>query len=162
MKIEADVLGVEQAVDFNTMKTEAFVVLEVLGAVVRAPISEEQMEQLTIAAVRQRQLDVGDAFAETHEQSAVTPTSLDRFDDQPEREFSVMAKLGDQEVIEGSPDSLGLFGDNDAEQAKVEQLRQRPPLAPLRPVAPVAQASSGLPQLPGFGGPIADDDFQQG
>lgn len=161
MKIEADVLGVEQAVDFNTMKTEAFVVLEVLGAVVRAPISEEQMEQLTIAAVHQRQLDAGAAFTETHEQSAVTPTNLERFDDQPERDFSVMAKLGDQEVTESSPDSLGLFGDDEAEQAKVEQLRQRPPLALPRPTAAAPQASD-LPKLPSFGGPVADDDFQQG
>lgn len=167
MRIEADVLGVEQAVDFNTMETSACVVIDVLGEVMRIPISEEQMERLTIAAVQRHQSP--DAFEETREVGeAIPPEQQVRLADAPEREFSVMRELSEHPVEpEGDepPGMEGIFG-SESEAAKVEKLRQRQP--PPQPGTFIAQAvvpstpvmaPSGLPRLPGT---AADDDFPQG
>lgn len=164
MKIEVDVLGVEQSMNFDTMKTDAFVVLEVFGEVVRVPITEGQMEQLTVAAVNHAKLTSGQTFENTRTRSA-TPPSEERFDEQEEREFSVMSELAEHtEEQEPMPGGMeGIFGNAD-EQAKVEQLRRRPPLSlpTLAMHTPTAEESA-LPRLAGFGGgPVADDDFAQG
>ena len=154
MRIEAEVLGVEQAVDFNTMETSACVVIEILGELVRVPISEEQMERLTLAAVEHRNttqfLAEGADFDETREMSKeeLPPEQQVRLADAPEREFSVMRELAEH-TAEETPGLEGLF-DFDGEAEKVEKLRQRP--------APPPPAPSGLPRLPGTS---ADDDFPQ-
>ncbi len=168
MRIEADVLGVEQAVDFNTMETSACVVVEILGEVMRVPISEEQMERLTVAAVQKHASP--DAFEETRETGVpVPPEQQVRLADAPEREFSVMKELSEHpsDFMESEgdepPGMEGIFG-NESEAAKVEKLRQR--LPPPQPGTFIAQAAvpttpvhQGLPRLPGTS---SDDDFPQG
>lgn len=168
MKIEADVLGVEQAVDFSTMETKAFVVVELLGEILRVPISEEQMERLTVAAIHHR-TGPEEAFEETRSVLPVgAKVATEQLDDQPEREFSVMEGLTDMSIgfeDREAPTGLeGLFGDPN-EEAKIAKLRQRPP--PIMSVPRddagnplVEQYSSSLPRMPGLA--VQDDDFPQG
>lgn len=168
MKIEADVLGCEQAVNFDTMETTQVVVLHVLGEVIRVPISEEMMERLTVAAVRAHTDGPPEtAFEETRERSESLP-SLDeqvRLAETPEREFSVMEGLSEMPSdSQEAPGFDGIFGGGEDEEAKIEALRRRPPPIMSMPRdpdgAPAPMPSSGLPRLPM--GPVRDDDFPQG
>lgn len=146
MKVQAEVLGVEQAVDFNTMETKAFVVLEVFGQIVRAPVTEEQMEQLTMAAVHHRQLATGEAFDDTREKSAETPV-FEGPVETTDREFSVMSELADRVQQEDVPGMEDLF--DDEERQKIEKLRARPPLTvPQHASTSTQMPALGLPRLP--------------
>lgn len=158
MKIQVEVLGVEQAVDFNTMETKAFVVLEVFGQIVRAPVSEQQMEQLTLAAVHHRQLATGQAFEETREKSAEAPV-FEGPVETTDREFSVMSELTDRAQQEDTPGMEGLF--DSEEQQKIEKLRARPPLAlPQHAPTNTQMPSLGLPRPPA--GDVDEDGFTPG
>lgn len=176
MKIEADVLGVEQAMDFNTMEQSAFVVLNIFGTTVRVPITEDQMETITVAALTEKRSSVGqepdganlngDVFPETR---AVTPGGARQQvqEEVQERDFSVMTELTDHGNARSIDDEdtgdggvMELFAPSTEETQRIAQLRGRPQLGRSEP-APV-QHSPGLPQMPGLGMASDDDGIQQG
>lgn len=171
MKITADVIGVEQAMDFNTLEQSAFVVIDILGARVRVPITEEQMEAITITAIQEKKAreeegDVrkaDDTFEETKEASATPPRHREQVEVQ-ERDFSVMAELTSHGTGEEAAenDVLDLFSPSSEEEAKIAQLRSRAPLIGSAREAPSPPVSHGLPQMPGFGTAGDDDGIQQG
>ena len=175
MKIEVDVLGVEQAVDFNTLASASFVVLEVFGERVRVPISEEQLVTMTSAAMDKK---VGspslapndeEVFEETRASGGQTFSPGLVSEEIPERDYSVMAGLTEQASEAESDNPLAgvlpsVFGDPEKEK----QLRAR---RPRRVVAqdeagnPVVQQHAAtvapLPKMSMYG--LSDDDgFAQG
>lgn len=183
MKISVDVIGVEQALNFDTLEQTAFLVIDVLGQALRVPISEEQMEELTKEAVRQKQAGTESVeespFEETREtvsgepSAGAPPTTERAFQITRPPSGPVMSELSsappgtaeDEEEDEPSPTGLdGVFGD---EEQKVQQLRARPrpvrsddagsPVVDRRHTEEAAPPST-LPKLPGFG----DEDFPQG
>lgn len=170
MKIAAEVFGVEQSVDFETMETAQHLVLGVLGATVRVPISDAQMEAITVEAVRQKagMASPEETFAETREGLDGQPPSQGApVEPAGEREFSVMTGLSDSSggEEEADPGVGGFFGESD--EAKEERLRAR---TPQRRTVPRDSAGNpdvpqhsgiGLPQMPMPSG-VADDDFPQG
>jgi len=172
MKIEADVIGVEQAMDFNTLEQSAFVVVDILGARLRVPITEEQMEAITIHAIQEKKArdaegPKDDAVFEETKASSATPPQYQRQEEVQERDFSVMAELTQHGTGEEGTETggvLDLFSPSSEEEEKIAQLRSRAPLigsgreAPQPPM-PV---SPGLPQMPGFGGDGDDDGIEQG
>lgn len=184
MKITANVLGVEQALNFDTMEQTCMLVFELFGQTMRVPITEEQMEELTVSAVRERQgpleptaYTATTAFDDARESLDGAPPSLGA-PPAEERPFSLVGQAGPvmASLSDGPPDSEsatpagleGVFGD---EEQKVKTLRGR--ARPARtvtqdeagnplvdgsppPEAPVRQGN--MPQLPGFG----DEDFPAG
>lgn len=166
MRIEVDVLGVEQAVDFNTMATAAFVIIEVLGETVRVPISEEQMARLTVAAVNEH-TGVESSESQFEETRETMPkgvkVSTERGSDAPLREFSVMSGLSPENDEPGG--IAGIFAP-DSEDEKVTALRNRPGLRGRAP-APEQEEEheeprNNLPSMPGFGQAGDEGGFQQG
>lgn len=177
MKIEADVLGVEQAMDFNTLTTSQFVVLDILGSRLRVPITEDQLEALTRSAAQvQGAMQPETTFDDTRESAGVPPASADLVSEPiPEREHSlenyggVMAELTEQPVepeIDAAPGGIldGFF--DESEEEKARKLRAR---KPQRRTVPRDEAGNPvveqrtLPAVPGFESPVSDDDgFAQG
>lgn len=165
MKIITDVLGVEQAMNFDTMEQSCFVVLDVLGVVTRVAISEQQMEQLTVAAAQQKAMEGGEVLTETIARSEQPPDPEQKTAAEltTERSFSVMAELGEQDFpstgeIE-TPGMEDVYGGGEEEEAKVARLRQR---APLMGVAAIAAPEVEMPSLPRMPGTTDDDGFPQG
>lgn len=161
MKVEVDILGAEQAMDFETLVSAQYLVLDIFGVRVRVPITEEQMSALVAAAVSHKTATPSEEpWVETRETSAEAPTNLVSTPI-PEQGFSLISGLmeqGDEPVVEP-----GVFEDPDAE--KERKLRERRPRRMVmqddagNPVVPVHAA---LPPAPGFG-PLSDDDgFAQG
>lgn len=178
MKVEADILGVEQAVDFHTMETAQFVVLDIFGVTLRVPITEEQMEQLTRQVVGRKSAPSPQAaFDETREVSEGLPPDLVS-EDIPEREHSmsdqgyggVMAGLTDDAVVEADaevqPSGIldGFFDESDEEKAR--KLRERKPQRRTVPRDeagnPVVDPRPSLPAVQGFNTLSDDDGFAQG
>lgn len=175
MKIEVDVLGVEQAVDFNTLASASFVVLEVFGERVRVPISEEQLVAMTSAAMTNKVSGLSvqgdeEVFEETRERSSQQFSADIISEEIPERDYSgIMAGLTDQPAepeVEGSV--AGILPDVFGDPEKEKQLRARRPRRTVtqdeagNPVAhQVAQSPSPLPKMSMYG--LSDDDgFGQG
>ena len=174
MKIAAEVFGVEQSVDFETMETTQHLILGVFGETVRVPISDAQMEAITVEAVRQKTgiASPEETFAETREGLDGQPPSQGApAEPAEERRFSVMTGLSDpsggggEGEEEADPGVGGFFGESD--EAKEEKLRAR---TPQRRTVPRDSAGNpdvpqhsgiGLPQMPMPSG-VADDDFPQG
>ncbi len=184
MKIAAEVFGVEQAMDFDTMETTQYCVLGVLGETVRVPISEAQMEALTKAAATAKGLPTDDpndggesAFDETRETSSGPPIEARRMEERP---FSIVTGLeGDSQQVEmetqqadapeTDPGLGGLFDESEEEKERKLRARQNGKLSvPSRTVPrdeagnPVVAQSPGanLPRLAMPG--MSDDDFPQG
>lgn len=178
MKVEADILGVEQAVDFHTMETHQFVVLDIFGTRLRVPITEEQMEALTKQVVGRRVAPV--QWEDTRERSEHIDQGMVS-EEIPEREHSmpaeanyggIMAGLTDEAVVEQDPDAPpggildGFF--DESEEEKARKLRSR---KPQRRTVPRDEAGNPmveqpvmatLPSVSGFGALSDDDGIQQG
>lgn len=185
MKIAAEVFGVEQAMDFDTMETTQYCVLGVLGETVRVAISEQQMEALTRAAAQHKgklasgEADSDDggesAFDETRETSS-GPSGGGRMEERP---FSIVTGLeGDSQQLETEtqadapetdPGLGGLFDESEEEKERKLRARQNGKLSvPTRTVPrdeagnPVV-AQSPTANLPKINMPgMSDDDFPQG
>lgn len=175
MKIEVDVLGVEQAVDFNTLASASFVVLAVFGERVRVPISEEQLVAMTSAAMTNKVSGLSvqedeEVFEETRERSAQQFSADTISEEIPERDYSgIMAGMTDQPAEpDGESSVAGILPDVFGDPEKEKQLRSRRPRRTVtqdeagNPVAhQMAQASSPLPKMSMYG--LSDDDgFGQG
>ena len=176
MKIEVDVLGVEQAVDFNTLASASFVVLAVFGERVRVPISEEQLVAMTSAAMTNKVSGLSvqedeEVFEETRERSSQQFSADIISEEIPERDYSgIMAGMTDQpaESSDGESSVAGILPDVFGDPEKEKQLRSRRPRRTVtqdeagNPVAhQMAQASSPLPKMSMYG--LSDDDgFGQG
>lgn len=176
MKIEVDVLGVEQAVDFNSLSTSQFVVLEVLGNTLRVPITEEQLESLTRHAAGRQVASAASTWAETREQGNADPGLIS--EEIPEREHSlqdaavpeyegVMRELTDEAPGEEAPAGIldGFF--DESEEEKARKLRSKKPQRRTVPRDeagnPVVEQMPQLPQMQTFGTSLSDDDgFAQG
>lgn len=179
MKIEVDVLGVEQAVDFDTLASAQFVVLDVLGVRARVPISEEQMVHLTTMVMNQKaEKNVvhspTDMEWEDPRDRSEHPLSADVISTPiPERSYGgVMAGLsdnsGETEDSPAVPEGImqGFFEEDPAEAER--KLRARKPQR--RTVAAdaagnpeVTQPSAPrMPAPPGFGALSDDDGIAQG
>ena len=179
MKIEVDVLGVEQAVDFHTLASAQFLVLDVLGVRARVPISEEQMVHLTTAVMERKATHAvahppdTDMEWEDPRDRSEHPLSADVVSTPiPERSYGgVMAGLSDNtaELEDAPPPPEGImqgFFEEDPAEAE-RRLRARKPQRRTvaadtagnpegegvvqRPTAP------RMPAPPGFG-PLSDDD----
>lgn len=182
MKVEVDILGVEQAVDFKTMETAQFAVLDIFGVTLRVPVTEEQMEALTKQVIGRRAAPV--QWEETRDRSEHLEKDLVS-EEIPEREHSmsssdngyggVMAGLTDEAVVEPDPDAPasgileGFF--DESEEEKARKLRARKPQRRTVPrddagnpvVEQVAFPSpQPLPTMSGFGALSDDDGIQQG
>lgn len=184
MKIAVDVYGVEQAMDFDTMETSAFVVLGVFGESIRVPITEGQMEQLTKEAARfKSKMSAGEeappdeVFTETREQMNGEPSA--GAGSVPERDFSVMSGLSDGDAAqddgppagETDPGLGGFFEESeDAKAAKLRANARESRRGPAAAPRTVPRDEAGNPQvapnpaadLPQIGNPVSDDDFAQG
>lgn len=168
MKISAEVLGVEQAMNFQTMEQDTFVVVEIFGVTIRAPITEEQMEALVTAALGHAPTaGIGrkyepDTFEETRSSGVPEHAHGAVQEDTPERNFSVMAELtengGGEESYDSGNGVLDLFSPSTEEEEKIAALRARPALGAMRDAPQPAHpsASASVPRLPGLGG--ADDE----
>jgi len=187
MKITANVLGVEQALNFDTMEQTCLLVFELFGQTMRIPITEEQMEELTLSAVREKTSGptepVLHTATTTFEDARVgldgAPPSLGAQEEAEERPFSLVGSAGPvmASLSEAPPDSEGstpgglegVFGDEE-EKVRTLRARSRPtrtitqdeagnPLINGSPAEPPpVQQKSNMPQLPGFG----DEDFPPG
>lgn len=177
MKIEVDVLGVEQAVDFNTLAAASFVVLEVFGERVRIPISEEQLVTMTSAAMAKKAgapQEQREVFEDTRAHSEQTLDADLVSEEIPERDFSgIMAGLTDQPAEpEVESTVAGILPDVFGDPEKERQLRARRPRRAVtqdeagNPVVMNSTASSMSPasQLPKMSmyGLSDDDGFGQG
>lgn len=188
MKIAAEVFGVEQAMDFDTMETSQYCVLGVLGETVRVPISEAQMEALTKAATQFRGLPTeetetgaGDTFDETKEEMTGPPLEHRQMEERP---FSIVAGLeGDtlsssQELapdmqadsVESDPGLGGLFEESEENKEAKLRAKSKDRRQPVQ-TRTVPRDSAGNPQvpqnpaanLPRIATPgMVDDDFPQG
>lgn len=188
MKIAAEVFGVEQAMDFDTMETSQYCVLGVLGETVRVPISEAQMEALTKAAAQFKGLSTepeagaGDAFDETKEEMTGPPLEHRKMEERP---FSIVAGLeGDTlsssqhtetqgDAPEGDPGlggMEGLFEENEEEKERKLRAKSQERRQPVQ-TRTVPRDSAGNPQVPQnptadlpkiSSGSMSDDDFPQG
>lgn len=140
MKIEVEVTGVSQEMDFSSMKSQAYLHINILGDVVRVPISEDAMERVTRAAV-------GAAATVPAAKPMVAPSPPPQpevFETQAEdyeRDFSVMSGIAEA-------GSSPFVGEQAADQEEMEQI------AALR--------SRRLPVLAGFSGGEPDDHIEQG
>ncbi len=165
MKITVDVLGVSQALDFNTKEATQTLTLNVLGTIVQVPITEAEMEAITRAA-----MDPTAVWDDTREQGApVDPSAVST--PAPERDFnfSSMAGLTEQEVVSDDVEqpeaalTQGLFEPSDDDRARA--LRERKPQRRTVPQDeagnPVVAQQPALPPMRGFGGGD-DDGFAQG
>lgn len=167
MKIEVDVTGVEQSMDFTTMTQGSFVLLSIFGVAMRVPVSEQQMEEITLAALRHQQTTGGDpVFPETRAISHTQPEYTEQEEEPQERDFSVMTELTDVGRTEMPDDGVSeLFQPSSDEAERIAELRARP-----RPVAGskvsgrdhTPDHSQNLPKIPGFGGAADDEGIQQG
>ena len=187
MKIEVDLYGVEQATDFDTLETSAFVVLGIFGESVRVPITEDQMVRLTSEAVRAKQgagvgadPDTELPFVDTRVPMTGPPSA--GAPKGPERPFSVMQELGDRnpgvdedaqqsELGEVDPGVGGLFEENQEEkEAKLRAQAKQNARGPAAAPRTVPRDEAGNPvvaqnpaaNLPPIGNPTSDDDFPQG
>lgn len=167
MKIAAEVLGVEQSMNFQTMQQECFVVVEIFGVPVRAPITEEQMEQVVAAAVAHKREPSDEPVFEETRSSGVPEHARGAVQEEtPERDFSVMTELAEQPATgeEGTSDGgvMELFAPSSEEEAQIAALRGRPQLGQVRDT-PVVHPPTTAPRLPmAFGGTGDDDGIPQG
>ncbi len=174
MKVEVDVLGVEQAVDFNTLEAEQFIVLDMFGSRLRVPITEEQMEALMRQAAG-RKIAEGEVFDETRERGTADAGLVS--EDIPVREHSLTAAEGytgpmreltdeaatDEERPEGILE--GFFDESEEEKArKLRARKPQPRMVPRDEAGNPVVVQNALPPMQGFGGsPLSDDDgFAQG
>ena len=159
MKVEVDILGVEQAVDFQSLVTLQFVVLDIFGNRLRVPITEEQMEVLTRQAARHTTPQV--EWEETQERSqGIDPGAVS--EPIPERDYGgVMAGLADDEPTEAPAGLDGLF--DESEEDKVRKLRKR---KPQRRTVPHDEAGNPIveqrAEVSDFSAPSDDGAFAQG
>lgn len=186
MKLIVDIYGVEQACDFDTMKTTAFLVMNIFGESIRVPITDEQMELVTEKATIEHQQGENDLplstdqFDETKAQMTGPPVQRGMTS---ERTFSPMASLEGQDPLPpeeteetdpafgGAPTGFdGLF--DMTEDQKAAQLRARNANARRQPTNhasdsagnPIMENTVSLPSsssLPAIGNPASDDDFPQ-
>lgn len=181
MQLVVEVFGVEQACDFDTMETKAFVVLNIFGEPIRVPITEEQMAVLTEKATVEHTAqnaggDLETQFEETRERLTGPPT--ERGAKIGERAFSPMATLegrdpdppaveeAEEEQPRETDPGFGALFDEEDKESKLRNRNQearRPRPAADSAGNPVIQTQ--LPQsrpLPSLGNPASDDDFVQG
>ena len=181
MKIVADVYGVEQAVDFDTLETSQYVVLGIFGETVRVPISEKQMEGLTQEAVKQRASGTSHMTPfgpDIAGEIPGTPRSEKQASSEDEVFSSPMSGLEgvdnatpqDEERMERDPGLGGLFDETEEDKESKVRAAQRGKLTERRSVPtdsagnPVVapNAAAGLPPV-SFGNLGADDEgFPQG
>lgn len=163
MKITVDILSVSQSLDLNTKEASQTLTLNVLGTIVQVPITEAEMEAITMAA-----LDPKAVWDNTREQgTAVDPEAVST--PAPERDFnfSSMAGLTEQEVVsddvEPAESTSGFFEPSEDDRARA--LRERKPQRRTVPKDdagnPVVAQRPALPEMRGFGGGD-DDGFSQG
>jgi hypothetical protein len=184
VKITANVLGVEQALNFDTMEQTCMLVFELFGQAMRVPITEDQMEELTVSAVNDKKR--GPSTPTEHTATTAFEDAREGLDgaepspgaqEAEERPFSLVQSAGPvmASLSDGPPDSEmtpggleGIFGD---EEKKVSTLRARSrptrtvtqdeagnPLVDGSPPPEQVEVRSNLPQVPGFD----SEDFPAG
>lgn len=176
MKIDAELIGANNGINFQTMEQRHSLVLSIFGTVVEVPVSEEVFDTIVIKAAQQSGIDTEGledtraslSVEEREEAAARRPVR-----ELPEVNFSMgsLHETGvdttdteDEEEEPGTDQLSELFDDAAPEQTDptvIAKLRARAQENAARagggPLPP-AFATGVMPQIPGFSPSVSDDD----